>query len=234
MAAAIAIHDTDAMITMTLAGKGRAVLVGAVLVTAAATGCSSGDAKAPSAGDQPGRSSAAGPHRAAVVNDEIRLTCDQQLPGGLDAATLPHSAGRLHLEGENWYGPHIGDPVPAFTPTLRSANGLAYEAIQTRTIVDPQAAPFTTITVDSHDNDALLFYTDAATWGTDGKQLTAEQILNNSAHKVTLQNCGSHRTAYAGMLLVTHPGCFILGITATGDPGARTGGIAVAANKEAC
>lgn len=230
-------------------GRRGLVLVAVGGLAVAAGGCSGGGSKtsAPqsssssatgstgvtgSTGATSATGSTAKSHPAAVVGDQITLTCDQQLPGGLDALTLPNSVGTLHVSGENWGQPAASQKKPR--RTLVTASGTTYEAIVTRTVVNAQAAPTITISADTNDG-SLLFYTDAATWGADGSQLTADQIVKNSAHKVTLQSCGSDRTAYAGMFLVKQPGCYSLGIKENlADGDGKVGGVNVPLDTTPC
>ena len=86
-----------------------------------------------------------------------------------------------------------------------------YYFSKTYTYVTKRAAPRTTIRV-LDPKDALLFYTDGGTW-TSG-HLSGRTVLEGASRSVSLANCNSDLTGYAGGILVRHPECVGLGILA--------------------
>lgn len=86
-----------------------------------------------------------------------------------------------------------------------------YHFLKIYIYVTKRAAPRTTISI-LRPEDALLFYTSGAVW-TSG-QLSGRAMVKGATRSVSLANCNSNLTGYAGGILVQHPECVWLSIVA--------------------
>jgi len=86
-----------------------------------------------------------------------------------------------------------------------------YYFSKTYTYVTKRAAPLSTIRV-LLPRDALLFYTNGGDW----PPISDRAVVNGATRSVSLANCNSDLTGYAGGILVRHPVCVRLSIVADG------------------
>lgn len=136
------------------------------------------------------------------------LSCQQQLSATVPPPKNP-SQWVLGLVSGGWQAGPSGQSRTSGQPGQQEYGG--YYFSKSYIYVTKRAAPRTTIRI-LRPKDALLFYTDGGTW-TSG-HLSGRTIVKGATHSVSLANCSSNLTGYAGGILVRHPECVRLSIVA--------------------
>lgn len=151
-----------------------------------------------------GSSSTASPAHTGS-SETTTLSCQQEL----SATVLPPENPDQHVLGvvsDAWHAAPSGHAGP-----LGQQEYGGYYFLKVYIYVTKSAAPRTIIRV-LQPADVLLFYTDGGIW-TSG-QLSGQAVVKGATRSVSLANCDSDLTGYAGGILVRHPECVTLSIIA--------------------
>lgn len=135
------------------------------------------------------------------------LGCRQELGAGISASHP--DTWILGLTSDGWHGQRTA------LPAIRVSDGQRrWYFYKTYTYVTKTAAPHTTLRLLA-PKTARLAYVEGDVW-TSG-HLTDRTILKAATQSVTLANCASNRSGYAGGILFQSPTCVRIQISADRD-----------------